>query len=75
MTASADEFTLSDELMAWLGNEIQLGTGVVEAGAIAKFADAIKDPNPLYPGRGVRQGHSLWRHRSSPHLHALASGT
>jgi len=48
MTAPADEFALSDELMAWLGKEIQLGTGVVEAGAIAKFADAIKDPNPLY---------------------------
>lgn len=42
------DYPISEELKKWVGREVQLGTGAVEAGAIARFADAIKDPNPLY---------------------------
>ena len=48
MTTTPDEFKVSDELMRLVGTERRLGTAVVEAGAVQKFADAIKDPNPIY---------------------------
>jgi acyl dehydratase len=48
MVGEAAEFTIPEEMKKWIGREMQLGTAAVEAGAITKFADAIKDPNPLY---------------------------
>ena len=48
MTTAPDEVPIPEELKKWIGRETQLGTAVVEAGAIRKFADAFKDPNPLY---------------------------
>ena len=48
MATSSEEFVVPEELSQWVGREIQLGTAVVEAGAIRRFADAIKDPNPIY---------------------------
>ena len=48
MAQSPEEFVVPEEMKEWVGREIQLGTAVVEAGAIRRFADAIKDPNPIY---------------------------
>ena len=48
MSTAPDEWAVPPEVMKWVGTEIPLGTGVVEAGAIKKFADAFKDPNPLW---------------------------
>jgi len=42
------EDLISPELRSWIGTEEDLGTEVVELGAIKRFADAIHDPNPLY---------------------------
>ena len=56
MTTESGEFTISDELKSLVGREIDLGTAVIEAGAIAKFADAIKDPNPLYRDEEYAKG-------------------
>lgn len=39
---------ISPELKRWIGTEKDMGSETVEAGAIKKFADAIKDPNPLW---------------------------
>ena len=46
--STAPEDIITPELRRWVGMEAQLGIEVVEAGAIRRFADAIKDPNPLY---------------------------
>ena len=51
MSVPPDEWPVTPELKKWIGTEAQLGTEVVEAGAIKKFADAIKDPNPLWRDR------------------------
>ena len=66
MTTTPDEI-ISPELKKWIGTEKEMGTEVVEAGAIKKFADAIKDPN------------SLWRDqqyaKKSPHQGIVAPPT
>jgi acyl dehydratase len=56
MTTSPSEFTISEELKKWLGREMQLGTALIEAGAIKNFADAFKDPNPIYRDREYAKG-------------------
>ena len=57
----APEDLITPELKKWIGTETELGSELVEAGAIKKFADAIKDPNPLwrdkeYAGKTPYQG-------------------
>ena len=74
MTTSPSEFTISEELKKWIGREMQLGTALIEAGAIKNFADAFKDPNPIYRDRGVRQGYPLRRHYRSSHFFPLPQG-
>jgi len=46
--ATEPEDVVTPEMKSWIGREAPLGRDVVEKGAIKRFADAIKDPNPLY---------------------------
>lgn len=48
MSSEDTEWSISPELKEWIGVESDLGTEVVETGSIKRFADAIKDPNPLW---------------------------